>query len=99
VICGRLSACGANGGVFVFMRTVAIVAAVLLAGCAHEEAARQETRIVYRDRIKVVYACRPEPEGGCNSLKDRSACLAHKRCNWAEGDKVRGYCRRIFCRD
>jgi hypothetical protein len=85
------------------MRAVAIIASVLLAGCAHQEAAQPKTvtKVVYREKIveKLVYACRPEPAGGCNSLRDHSACLAHKRCQWAEGEVVKGYCRRLPCRD
>jgi hypothetical protein len=80
-----------------YMRTVTVLAALAVAGCAHEDVAETKTvtKIVYRD--KIVYQCRPEPGGGCNSLKSEAECRAHLRCDWTRHGA--GYCHRIYCRD
>jgi hypothetical protein len=72
------------------MRIVAIIAAVLLAGCVPGDP-QPETG------TKVLYMCRPEPPGGCNALKSEGECRKNLRCGWTKrGD---GYCHRIYCRD
>jgi hypothetical protein len=85
------------------MRTVAILVALILGGCAYQEAARPKTitKTIYRDKIveKVVYLCRPEPPGGCFSLGDQPTCDAHKRCQWIHGNGARSHCRKLPCRD
>ena len=53
----------------------------------------------------LTYACRPEPVGGCNGIREANACHSELRCQWvrehekATGAKVPGYCRNIHCRD
>jgi hypothetical protein len=86
----------------VAMRTrgVMLLAAVAFAGFASVQLPAV-TKAASRDKAAAngIYQCLPEPEGGCIRIRRRSACLAHRRCQWAEGDAGNGFCRRIYCWD
>jgi hypothetical protein len=95
-----------------FMRILAILTAVAVAGCLRQEMPPQSAvkkQIVYRERIvvqeRIVYvpSCPEEPLGGCNAVKVQASCAEHRRCQWvgqhgrATGKIVEGYCRKIHC--
>jgi hypothetical protein len=86
-----------------FVRAVAILAALSLAGCASEDALQLPALTKTTSHQKAVsqgyYQCVPEPEAGCISVKSRQDCVAHSRCQWAEGEGAGGFCRRIYCFD
>jgi len=83
------------------MRILAILAAGICFGCAHQETATTRTRTVVKKEIvyvdRVVHACRPEPPKGCNALSGKSECDANKRCQWVNASNP--YCRRLPCND
>jgi hypothetical protein len=85
------------------MRAVAIFAALILAGCASEDALQLPAvgKTIARDKAvsQGYYQCVPEPEGGCIGVRSQQACLAHPRCQWAEGDAGGSFCRRTYCFD
>lgn len=78
------------------MRLGLVIGAALLTACAHE-APPPRTTVIY----KVIYKCRPEPPGGCNSITERSQCGVpnNKRCQWVARNSGRSYCRKIHCVD
>ena len=78
------------------MRTVAIIVALVLSGCVHQEAAQPKTITKTTIVEKIVYRCRPEPPAGCNSLRSEAECRQNLRCDWTR--RRAGYCHRIFCR-
>jgi hypothetical protein len=81
-------------------RGVVLLAAVAFAGFASVQLPAV-TKAASRDNAAAngIYQCLPEPDGGCIRIRRRSACLAHPRCQWAEGDAVNSFCRRIYCWD
>jgi len=93
---------------------VLICVLVAVAGCADTEIAKPKiivktvTKVVEvpaqpsDPKIKFVYVdkCPPPKElsAHCNAITTRKDCDAEQRCQWAEGEKVSGYCRRIYCK-
>jgi hypothetical protein len=79
---------------------VVLLVAVTFAGFASVQLPTV-TKAAGRDKAAAngIYQCLPEPESGCVRIRRRSACLAHPRCQWAEGDAGSGFCRRIYCWD
>ena len=87
------------------MRILAILAALAMGGCAHQEATQEKatTKTVYRDRIvdKVVYIDKcPQPAtltAYCGSKTTQDACDAEQRCQWVHRES-KPHCRRIYCK-
>src|ERR1700741_164739 len=79
-------------------RGAVLLVAVAFAGFASVQLPAV-TKAASRDEAAAngIYQCLPEPEGGCVRILRRSACLAHPRCQWAEGGAGNGLCRRIYC--
>ena len=67
------------------MRFLSIIVALLMAGCAYQQAAAPP-----KTRTVISYQCRPEPPKGCKSIASKSECDANRRCQWvSESDRAR----------
>jgi hypothetical protein len=88
------------------MRILAVLAALAIGGCAHQEATQKTTTktIVKREKVVervVVYVdkCpRPEKLGlYCKGKTTQDACDAEQRCQWVRRES-KPHCRRLYCK-